>query len=105
MPLRFTVSICVLDDNSHPAIPIFVFWSTQDPDTWILHLYDRVNSLRRSELERFHFIWSRYGISVQSEHVKLMSSQRQFDGFSGARVQNPEHHPLAFLYANWIGVS
>ena len=103
--MRFAVSICILDDDSQAAITIFIFWSTQDPDAWVFHLYDRINSLGRSELESFYLIGSRYAISVQPDHVKLMSRQGQFDVFGGARVQNPEHHPLVFLDANWITVS
>src|SRR6266403_1493335 len=105
MPLRFTLLICVLNDNSHPAISIFIHWSTQDPNARVLHLYNRINAFGRSELENFHLIRSRNRTAVQCHYIELMARQGQLNGFGSACVQDAKHHSLTFLNAYWISIS
>src|ERR1700738_2328175 len=104
MPLRFTFPPRVLHDDPHPAITIFVHGSTEDPNARILHLHDRVNAFRRSELEHFDLIRTRHRITVQRDDVKFVTRQSQFDRLGGAGVKDTKHDSLTFLNADWIPV-
>ena len=84
----------ILDDDPHAVTPVVVLRRTQDPHSGVVHLHDRVDSLRHAQGENAHLARCGHRVAIKRDHLELVTGQRELDILRCARVQDAEHHAL-----------
>ena len=73
---------------------------SQNPYARAIHRHDRIHALRRPQFQRVHITRRSHPVPVERGHFELVPWQRNPMLLRGARIENPQHHPLAFLRPN-----
>ena len=76
-----------LDDHAEAHFAVLVFDPAEDPHARPVHLYDRVDPLRRREKQCLNRLRRRHGIAVEGNNRETMAGQCKRDVLARARIE------------------